>query len=165
MRPPACAQLKKQTYHCDDCGICRVGGRDKFFHCQTCGCCYAMPLKDKHKCIEGSMLANCPVCQENLFHSTRPSRLLKCGHMLHQECLKELMLTRYTCPLCNGSVTDMSHYFSQLDREVSEVMMPTEYQDLKVKILCNDCHKECECNFHIVGHKCAHCGSYNTIRT
>jgi hypothetical protein len=33
-----------------------------------------------------------------------------------------------------------------------------------VKILCNDCHEESECKFHIVGLKCGHegCGSYNT---
>ncbi|CAG5088531.1 Similar to RZFP34: Probable E3 ubiquitin-protein ligase RZFP34 (Oryza sativa subsp. japonica) [Cotesia congregata] len=23
----------KNQYHCDGCGICRVGGRDRFFHC------------------------------------------------------------------------------------------------------------------------------------
>ncbi len=24
----------KEQFHCDDCGICRVGGRSKFFHCR-----------------------------------------------------------------------------------------------------------------------------------
>jgi hypothetical protein len=30
-------QTKKQQYHCDACGICRIGGRENFFHCDRCG--------------------------------------------------------------------------------------------------------------------------------
>jgi len=37
--------LSKQTYHCDACGICRVGGRGNYFHCPTCGSCYASNLR------------------------------------------------------------------------------------------------------------------------
>lgn len=37
--------LAKQPYHCDECGICRIGGRDNYFHCSTCGSCYSMALK------------------------------------------------------------------------------------------------------------------------
>ena len=33
-----------------------------------------------------------------------------------------------------------------------------------VKIYCNDCGKNSETKFHIVGHKCQECGSYNTRR-
>ncbi len=42
-------------------GICRVGGRDRFFHCSTCGCCYDKELQDNHVCVENSMRQNCPV--------------------------------------------------------------------------------------------------------
>jgi len=24
----------KKQFHCEDCGICRVGGRENFFHCR-----------------------------------------------------------------------------------------------------------------------------------
>lgn len=37
--------VSKETFHCDECGICRVGGRDNFFHCATCGSCYAASLQ------------------------------------------------------------------------------------------------------------------------
>lgn len=33
---------------------------------------------------------------------------------------------------------------------------------LQVWILCNDCNDTTEVNFHIIGHKCGHCSSYNT---
>ncbi|KAM1715003.1 hypothetical protein ACFX12_025539 [Malus domestica] len=26
----------KEQFHCNDCGICRIGGRDKFYHCKKC---------------------------------------------------------------------------------------------------------------------------------
>ena len=44
--------LRKQQFHCDACGICRVGGRANFFHCATCGCCYAATLeaRSRHSC-------------------------------------------------------------------------------------------------------------------
>ena len=37
--------LSKKQFHCDFCGICRVGGRENFFHCHTCGCCYSTGLQ------------------------------------------------------------------------------------------------------------------------
>lgn len=37
--------LGKMTFHCDECGICRVGGRENYFHCDTCGSCYAANLR------------------------------------------------------------------------------------------------------------------------
>jgi RING finger/CHY zinc finger protein 1 len=29
----------KNQFHCDGCGICRIGGRDNFIHCDICGLC------------------------------------------------------------------------------------------------------------------------------
>jgi RING finger/CHY zinc finger protein 1 len=81
----------KKIFHCDECGICRVGGRENFFHCSTCGSCYANSLRDSHKCIENSMHSNCPMCQENMFHSTRTVQILRCGHTIHSECLHTYM--------------------------------------------------------------------------
>lgn len=38
----------KNQYHCDGCGICRVGGRDKFFHCAKCNMCLPVQLQNGH---------------------------------------------------------------------------------------------------------------------
>jgi hypothetical protein len=76
--------LSKQQYHCDECGICRVGGREHYFHCRTCNCCYATSLRDSHVCIENSMHHNCPVCFEYLFESIKPINVMPCGHTIHQ---------------------------------------------------------------------------------
>jgi RING finger/CHY zinc finger protein 1 len=101
--------LSKGVFHCDGCGICRVGGRENFFHCSACGCCYAVQLRSNHKCISGAMHHNCPVCLENLFHSTSQVRVLRCGHTLHKKCLEQLLrrpATVRTCPLCSKTIVD-----------------------------------------------------------
>ncbi|KAG0711018.1 RING finger and CHY zinc finger domain-containing protein 1 [Chionoecetes opilio] len=36
-------------YHCEGCGLCRVGGRDKFFHCDICELCLPTDIKTTHK--------------------------------------------------------------------------------------------------------------------
>lgn len=38
----------KNQYHCDGCGICRVGGRDRFFHCAKCNMCLPIQLQNGH---------------------------------------------------------------------------------------------------------------------
>lgn len=35
----------KDQYHCDGCGICRIGGRTNFFHCEVCNMCLPLQLK------------------------------------------------------------------------------------------------------------------------
>lgn len=31
-------------FHCDECGICRVGRDDDYFHCSCCDCCLKLDL-------------------------------------------------------------------------------------------------------------------------
>ena len=72
----------RRIFHCDDCGICRLGDKSLFFHCHTCKCCLNISLKNSdadqnsvssssrgHKCIERSLESNCPICGEYLFTS------------------------------------------------------------------------------------------------
>lgn len=63
---------KKNIYHCDKCGICRIGkglGQD-YFHCDKCNVCMAIHLKDNHRCIERNLESDCPICGEYMFTST-----------------------------------------------------------------------------------------------
>lgn len=157
---------EKGQYHCDDCGICRVGGKENFFHCKKCGSCYSIHLRNKHSCVENSMKHHCPICYEYLFDSLRETRVLKCGHTIHSECLHDMIShEQYTCPICFKSVVDLSRLWRKFDEEIEATMMPEDYRDRKVWILCNDCNDTTEAFFHIVGHKCLHCHSYNTRMT
>ena len=59
----------KDIYHCDKCGICRLGlGLEKdYFHCDTCNTCLSIDLKGHHKCLSDVTHSNCCICNEDLF--------------------------------------------------------------------------------------------------
>ncbi|EFN77214.1 RING finger and CHY zinc finger domain-containing protein 1 [Harpegnathos saltator] len=178
----------KNQYHCDGCGICRVGGRDRFFHCAKCNMCLPVQLRNGHTCIENVSHANCPVCLEDIHTSRIPCHIPDCGHLLHRTCFEELLHSgHYACPTCQVSLLDMTDLWKFLDTEVSLTPMPEEYRDYKADILCKDCHEvrpvqipleapkrpekhlfdeetESTVKFHVVGLKCLNCGSYNTCR-
>uniref|UniRef100_A0A7C8ZPQ2 RING finger and CHY zinc finger domain-containing protein 1 n=1 Tax=Opuntia streptacantha TaxID=393608 RepID=A0A7C8ZPQ2_OPUST len=155
--------IDKKQFHCDDCGICRVGGSENFFHCKKCGSCYSVALRDNHMCVENSMRHHCPICYEYLFDSLKDTTVLRCGHTMHCECYHEMIKRdKYICPICSKSVIDMSRTWKRLDEEIEATTMPEDYRNKKVWILCNDCNDTTEVYFHIIGQKCSHCKSYNT---
>ncbi|KAI4311199.1 hypothetical protein MLD38_036111 [Melastoma candidum] len=121
-----------------------------------------------------------------LFDSLKDTTVMKCGHTMHRECLKEMLRhNKYCCPICSRTVIDMSRTWKRLEEEVGRTwshhplfdwksdlnlfyrqieatVMPEEYRYKKVWILCNDCNYTTEVYFHIIGQKCSHCNSYNT---
>ena len=160
--------LSKQTYHCEACGICRVGGRENYFHCATCGSCYAANLRNNHVCIERAMHQNCPVCFEFLFESVDPTTVLRCGHTIHSQCLRDLERNTASicpsCPICKKSLGDYTRYWEAIDREVAGTPVPAEYRGWQANVLCNDCSASSTMPFSLIAHKCSECGSYNTRR-
>ncbi|XP_022749570.1 probable E3 ubiquitin-protein ligase RZFP34 isoform X2 [Durio zibethinus] len=159
-------ETSKRQYHCDGCGICRIGGRENFFHCYKCGCCYSILPKNSHPCVEGAMHHDCPICFEFLFESRYDVTVLPCGHTIHTDCLKEMRNHfQYACPLCSKSVCDMSKVWEKFDKEIAATPMSELYQNKMVSILCNDCGKKSEVRFHVLARKCPNCKSYNTRQT
>ncbi|KAL4856014.1 E3 ubiquitin-protein ligase [Chlorella vulgaris] len=160
--------LSKQPYHCDQCGICRIGGRSSYFHCDTCGSCYAMALKGNHQCVERAMHQNCPICFEFLFESVDPTTVLRCGHTIHTQCVRELEASHAavcpSCPICKKSLGDYSAHWRDIDSRVAVLPVPPEYRGWRADILCNDCSHSSSIAFHLLGLKCGACGSYNTRR-
>ena len=109
--------VSKQQFHCDGCGICRVGGRANFFHCVTCGACFATSTSGDHKCIPGVTKQNCPVCLDDLFGSVLALAVLGCGHVLHRSCMKSMLAHgSTTCPWCKKSMAQID--WSGVDLEV-----------------------------------------------
>lgn len=160
----------KGQFHCEKCGICRVGGKDNFFHCDKCNACISIALKDNHNCIQNVMKDICPICRQDLFSSTEPVSVMRCGHHIHGECMKMMFETdnatmaSYRCPTCQKSIIDLSQYWEMLDQEIANVPMPEEYANEMRDIICNDCNQENNVKFHVIGMKCLNndCGSYNT---
>uniref|UniRef100_A0A8C0BRF0 RING finger and CHY zinc finger domain-containing protein 1 n=1 Tax=Buteo japonicus TaxID=224669 RepID=A0A8C0BRF0_9AVES len=154
----------KKQYHCAECGICRIGPKEDFFHCSKCNLCLSLSLRGKHKCIENVSRQDCPICLEDIHTSRVGAHVLPCGHLLHRTCYEDMLKEGYRCPLCMHSALDMTRYWRQLDDEVAQTPMPTEYQNMMVEILCNDCNARSTVQFHLLGMKCKNCESYNTAQ-
>merc|ERR1712241_1293867 len=155
----------KQQFHCDGCGICRVGGKSNYFHCNKCDMCLPNHLQNAHKCVEKVSRSNCPVCQEDIHTSRIPSQIPPCNHLIHKTCFDEMVANgHYACPICGVSMMNMTDVWNIYDKEISETPMPDEYQDLYANIQCRDCLKTSLSIFHILGLKCGECGGFNTVR-
>lgn len=92
----------KGQFHCDFCGVCRIGGKENYFHCTRCDMCYPKNIRSSHTCIEKSSRSNCPICMEDLHSSPVPCQVLRCGHLLHETCFQACLKSRLQqCPLCS----------------------------------------------------------------
>lgn len=156
----------KQQFHCEFCRICRVGGKENFFHCMKCNICLAINIKESHKCIENVSKSDCPVCLEDMHTSITLLHVPSCGHMIHQKCYNRMRKTGIvTCPVCCTSYDDVTDIWKRLDEIVGQTECEENFRNIKLKILCRDCHKESEARYHIIGIKCGECGSYNTCQS
>ena len=108
---------------------------------------------------------------------------MKCGHVLHFDCFKELLQNDYRCTLCQKSVVDMTSRWKQIDMRIAlapptriiqaddgvAVEVPDELRTKVMKVLCIDCSHHFERLFSPYGlYKCGDpegkgCGSYNTV--
>ncbi|CAG8302465.1 unnamed protein product [Penicillium salamii] len=157
---------KKSIYHCDDCGICRIGqglGKD-FFHCQTCCVCLPMSIENTHRCIERSTQCDCPICGDYMFTSTETVVVMRCGHSIHSKCLTEYSRNSFRCPICSKTITNMESTFRNLDRTIESQPMPEEFKDTKGLVYCNDCGSKSVVKYHWLGLRCDLCESYNTAQ-
>ncbi|KAH8899527.1 zf-CHY-domain-containing protein, partial [Thozetella sp. PMI_491] len=147
----------KPIYHCNDCGICRIGqgiGKD-FFHCSKCAACIPISMEGgQHKCIERAIDSNCPICGEHMFSSRTKVIFMNCGHAIHRPCWDEHMKTSYKCPICNKSCVNMETQFRNLDIMILNQPMPAEYRDTRAIISCNDCSAKSQTAYHWLGLKC-----------
>ncbi|KAE8354432.1 hypothetical protein BDV28DRAFT_130909 [Aspergillus coremiiformis] len=156
----------KSIYHCNDCGICRIGqglGRD-FFHCKTCCVCLPISIENTHRCIERSTQCDCPICGDYMFTSPETVVFMRCGHSIHQRCLSEYSKNSYRCPICSKTITNMESTFRNLDRTIQSQPMPAEFNDTRTLIYCNDCGAKSVVKYHWLGLKCDMCESYNTAQ-
>ena len=163
----------KGQFHCDKCGICRVGGKENFFHCDKCNLCCNISLQQKHICIENVIKDVCPICRLDMFNSINTVTAMKCGHYMHQSCMKSMLqledvtISHLRCPTCQKTLVDLTDYWKHLDTEIDNIQMPEEYANDTKDIICNDCGITSNVKFHVVGMKCLNeeCGSYNTKMT
>lgn len=75
----------KNQYHCDGCGICRIGGRNNFFHCEVCNMCLPLQLKtDGHRVSVNDWLMFASFsCLKISFYNFIPISILISIHFSH----------------------------------------------------------------------------------
>jgi len=155
----------EDPYHCDDCGFCRVGGRENFTHCHDCGMCIDAKLFDDHNCKAGKYMSNCPVCQEDLFSSRSASHEMPCGHAIHWDCFRELTSYDTRCPVCKKTAEtheQMAPTWQAMAMGIALQPVPPEMARV-VSIFCNDCEESDEDRrWHFLGVQCINCSSFNT---
>ncbi|XP_065325053.1 uncharacterized protein LOC135931710 isoform X2 [Gordionus sp. m RMFG-2023] len=130
-----------------------IGGRENYYHDYVCGMCYQKGTV--HKCIENIGRSPCPVCLEDLHTSTIPCIVNKCGHILHQTCLRILKTNSdNNCPLCRTPMIT--------DEDLEKLTSAQLVLETRVEILCYNCGH----TFHTLanenGYTCLDCHSTHT---
>ncbi|KAI4900070.1 hypothetical protein NFI96_023495 [Prochilodus magdalenae] len=146
----------KKQYHCQPCGICRIGPREKYFHCLKCNLCLASDLQGKHKV--GNVSMSQPLTQT-------PEGLMVVGTVWRM-CPGRIVLSVWRTsthpglePMSCRAVTCCTRLATRACAETGRCGF--EWCGL---ILCNDCQNHCTVPFHVLGMKCSKCGSYNTAQ-
>mmetsp|Transcript_21609 Transcript_21609/g.30268 ORF Transcript_21609/g.30268 Transcript_21609/m.30268 type:complete len:362 (+) Transcript_21609:251-1336(+) len=156
----------KEPFHCEHCGICRVGGKNKFQHCFECDMCISKDVYNSHHCFREKYKNECPVCREDMFQSRQAAQDLPCGHAIHSHCFRRLASFDYRCPICKKTVLcqeTMAEAWEERANDIERQPMPPDLAR-KVDIMCNDCGlKSTKLDFHFLGVRCPGCGSFNTV--
>jgi hypothetical protein len=150
---------KDKIWHCTKCGFCRIG--EELYHCDICDKCWP---NETHPCTKKltSRDEKCPVCLEELFTSKKSAYNMKCGHQMHSLCFNDYIKTKYNCPICKKSLFDMTQHWEHMKQIKSTIQIPEEYMDIKLKVSCFDCEKECETEFCIDNFlECKYCNGFN----
>lgn len=146
----------KRQFHCNMCGICRVGGREHFFHCEQCGCCYQTGLQENHHCVENNMGKPCLMCSENLFDSVKEIITLPCGHATHQRCHSESEFP--TCLVCARTAED-----DVLTRDIlvkASTIIPADLLRCEyVRRYCGPCKQMQDMQYSTLGTWCIQCNA------
>lgn len=150
-------------YHCNKCNICRIGKKEQYIHCDNCNMCFNNDFIDNHQCTQ-HFKNNCGICMEEIFDSIKKTTALKCGHVLHIDCLNNYTKNDYKCPICKKSIYENMNPIWENIKNFNDLNpTPDEYKNWNVKIYCNDCEKYCNTLFQITSfHECNNCNSYNT---
>ena len=159
------SSVDRPLFHCEKCGLCRVGERELCFHCDYCETCFdneAINMHSKEKCKRVKEQTICPCCKEDESLSTKALIILPCGHSLHNDCYAKQAETQYQCPICKKSMVNMNNFWLKLDDDLKTHTMPEEYKDWQSYVYCNDCEKKSWTTYHFMYHKCDSCNGYNT---
>lgn len=157
----------RDIFHCDQCGMCRVGKSENFKHCSKCDLCIGVALFETHQCFANTW-NDCPVCMEPMKDSTKSLYLLNCGHGMHLECVRHLLESDYRCSLCKKSIVIMTDVWNQIRNDIANSGVNITFTNetgtiLEKEYLCNDCGSLFKASKNLFNmQECKNCGSFNS---
>lgn len=158
--------LEKKPFHCEECGICRVGGREQYRHCDVCSMCIHVDTFETHICLKDKYKNQCPVCREDMHTSRHAPQDLPCGHAIHAHCFRKLAGFDYRCPVCKKTVVSqrsMAAAWAARAVDIQSQPMPSDLARV-VNIMCYDCEEKSQnLQWHFLGVQCPQCMSFNTV--
>ena len=155
----------KEFYHCDKCGICRVGNSEDYKHCDSCNLCINKNKYNSHFCKINLKDQKCPICFEKIWDYSQSPHILKCGHAMHYKCFVETINNNnFYCSTCRKAIIDLKPLWLQIDNYMNNQQMPEEYSNWESIIKCRECDTQSTVKYHFEYHKCSNseCGCYNT---
>ena len=161
---------QKDIFHCDSCGICRIGRREEYVHCDICNACFPVESMEKHGdiCRRNLFENDCAICMEEMGDSVKSGTVMRCGHIFHVDCIMMYMRQNVKCPLCRKIMVDkdneqMRAYVEQMDELIRVQPLPEE-MERKVRMKCVECGRQYEeVDWHPLGVKCEDCNVYNMM--
>jgi hypothetical protein len=154
--------INKNIYHCDLCGICRIGNKNEYKHCIKCNICWCIKSYENHPCKIDQKHNECIICLNDCWGSQMTPSILQCGHSFHQECINEYFKENYTCPICKKSAYIPLSLWNLIEIYVNNSNLSEEMDKWKTYIYCNDCENKNYVKYHPIYHKCIECNSWNT---
>lgn len=149
-----------EIFHCDGCGICRKGLKELYRHCDKCNMCISVSAGG-HTCFSNTFEGNCAICSESLFDVIEYGSLLKCGHAIHQTCMRHYAENNYRCPLCKKSMIDMAPIWEDLSEKWKDALLVRDDNKI-VDRYCNDCCKTFQNSYSPFAlYRCPHCFGFN----
>ena len=124
---------QKNITHCNNCGICRVGKKEEIQHCDKCNICYSKEYINTHSCKKYDKTDSCSLCYESLYNSQKKSQILQCGHILHSDCVQQMLIkNQYKCPMCKKSICDMKNYWNQIKNSILLQPIPENFFSIDI---------------------------------
>ncbi|CAL6089132.1 RING_finger and CHY zinc finger domain-containing protein [Hexamita inflata] len=153
----------KPNFHCEQCGVCKVGLKDYNIHCDKCEQCYKKRFFANHKCISAN--SECIICLGSLQNSIYGKLVLECNHQMHQHCYTQLLQSgNLKCPVCKRFLpidSDRKRIHEFQLKNYRRIFVPIEMQNNFVRVHCNDCQQNFVKQQHPYLYYCERCKLFN----
>lgn len=152
---------KDDIFHCVKCDSCKMGSTDCFVHCDKCGVC--IEKKATHNHMFGTLKNNCPICAESMIDQKRQVILMRCGHIIHEECYKATLENSVHCPICFKFIGDDEEIRNQIRYILTQTSTEQSREgQMNGNISCFECGTINYKERYGLFNACEGCGSYNT---